>query len=218
MSRELVVAFIAIPVLYFVGNAKVLVDARCGNGGMFALGKWLVLLLRDLTQPIASFAAPPVALDDADPPWLFEAAWDACAAQWYDVDRCAWAGGQSLQLAAKAPGAGARIAWLNGDDVSMNDIVPRLLQGREQLKIFGPHPTSGAFGEIAHWSVLPPSWSEGSLQILDMRFGPTPEAARMAPWASGQGVVPDVVVVQKVSDLLAGKDTALQAARAWLEL
>ena len=53
-------------------------------------------------------------------------------------------------------------------------------------------------------------------QILDTRFGKTQEEARNAPWSSGQGVAPDVVVLQKLSDLLNKKDTALETARAWL--
>lgn len=200
----------------FVPQASVLVDARYGHGGQYSLGRWLVSQVRDATEPFASFASPPAAADDIDPAWLFEASWDACAAEWFDVDRCAWAGRNSWQLSATAPGASAKIAWLNGDDVSMSDVVPKMLQGRENFKIFGPHPTSGAFGEIAHWSALPPGWDEGSLQILDTRFGATAQAARTGEWASGAGVEPDVLVTQKISDLLAGKDTALEAARAWL--
>ena len=200
----------------FIPGAKVLVDARVGHGGKYALGTWLMQQLRDATQPIATFAMPPETVQNPDSTWLFEQAWDACAAHWYDVDRCAWSGLQMWTVTPTAPGASARIAWLNADDVSMSDIVPKSLQGRDNLMIFGPHPSSGAFGEIAEWVVLPTTWQSGSLQILDTRFGKTQEEARNAPWSSGQGVAPDVVVLQKLSDLLNKKDTALETARAWL--
>jgi hypothetical protein len=49
-----------------------------------------------------------------------------------------------------------------------------------------------------------------------MRFGASFGAAVEEGWASGVGVAPDKVVTQKVSDMLAGTDTVLAAAQAWL--
>jgi hypothetical protein len=59
------------------------------------------------------------------------------------------------------------------------------------------------------------AWVDG-IQVLDTRFGSSFATAGAAPWASGTGVSPDQVVLQKVSDILAGTDTVLTAARAWL--
>src|SRR5690349_22600245 len=48
-----------------------------------------------------------------------------------------------------------------------NDFMPRLLKGRSAFKIFGPHPTSGAFGSINEMPSLWTGWSGGSLQVQD---------------------------------------------------
>ena len=122
------------------------------------------------------------------------------------------------------PVAGVKVAWVNENDVSMSDIVPHdLLAGRgavtaasDTVRVFGPHPTNGAYGEIAQVPPIVPGWDPGGIQVLDMRFGTAFTSAVAAPWASGTGVVPDQVVVQKVSDILGGTDTVLVAAKAWL--
>jgi C-terminal processing protease CtpA/Prc len=56
----------------------------------------------------------------------------------------------------------------------------------------------------------------GSIQYQDSRTGEDVASARVGRTVSGHGVVPDVVVTQKLSDLLQGKDTTLLAAQAWL--
>ena len=202
----------------FSGGSKVLVDARLGHGGKFVLGRWLFRLLRGTDQPYGMFAAPRGAYDDPDPAWLFAPRWDTCAASDLKIDACLWAGGQTSFTVDAAPaGEGSKIAWVNGDDASMNDIVPRLLAGRSGFRVFGPHPTQGAYGEVSYVPPIEPSWSRGSIQVLDMRFGATPAAARAGAWESGVGVAPDEVVVQTVSDILMDQDTALNAARVWVD-
>jgi hypothetical protein len=198
-------------------GARVMVDARLGHGGKFALGKWLFHLLRGTGQPYGAFAMPRGAYDDPDPPWLFGSSWDACGTGESDLGACAWTGGQTTFTTEASPaGEGIKIAWIDGNDVSMNDIVPRLLSGRASFRIFGPHPSHGAYGEVSALPPVLPAWSRGTVQVLDMRFGPTPADARAAPWESGKGVPPDTVVVQKVSDMLADRDTVLEAAKAWV--
>ena len=59
-------------------------------------------------------------------------------------------------------------------------------------------------------------WTGGSIQIQDSRFAPDVAGLKTARWESGHGVAPDEVVVQKLSDTLAGTDTILAAALAWL--
>ncbi len=203
----------------FSSGGDVLVDARLGWGGYFTTGKFLFDLLRGTDQPYGMFAVPRGAFDDPDPPWLLSSAFDACPINpsMFAPTLCQWDGGQ-LQFTESAmpPGEAAKIAWINGNDVSMNDIVPRLMQGRANFRVFGPHPTHGSYGEIAKVPRIGMSWTEGSIQVLDMRFGTSPADARTQRWESGHGVVPDVVVLQKVSDILLEQDTVLSAAKAWL--
>ena len=75
---------------------------------------------------------------------------------------------------ASPPGSATRIAWLNTYDVSANDFMPKLLKGRTNVKIFAPHPTSGAFGSISSLPSPWTGWSGGSLQVQDARFAPQP--------------------------------------------
>lgn len=198
------------------GSGRLLVDARLGHGGKFSLGRWLFALLRGTSQPYGAFAMPRGAYDDPDPAWLFDPSWDDCVDN-DAIDACAWTGGQTIFTKDASPdGEAVKIAWVDGNDVSMNDIVPRLLSGRTGFRVFAPHPSHGAYGEVSYLPPIEPSWGRGSVQVLDMRFGPTLAAARAATWESGKGVAPDTVVVQKVSDILAGKDTVLEVAKAWV--
>ena len=52
-------------------------------------------------------------------------------------------------------------------------------------------------------------------QCHDSLFKATRDGADSG-FESGYGVMPDVLVYQKQSDAIAGKDTMLEAARAWL--
>jgi hypothetical protein len=204
----------------FATPGKVLVDAREGPGGQYALGKWLIRLLRGSEDPFASVALPRNGYDVADDPWLFSTDFDVCAdpASTSSTPLCQWGGSNDILPTVAGPaGAASTIAWVDGWDVSMNDITPRSLQGRAELRIFGPHPSHGAYGEITKLEPLLGTWYPGSVQILDTRFGAALADAKAARWESGHGVVPDQVVVQTVSDILAARDTALEAARAWLE-
>jgi hypothetical protein len=116
-----------------------------------------------------------------------------------------------------APGSASKIAWLDTEDISNNDMVPRLLQGRANLEIFGPLPSFGALGSDVEIPPLIPSWHRGTIAASDGRYADTianAEAKMMCE--SGHGVVPDVVVTQKLSDVLTGTDTIVEAANAWL--
>lgn len=109
-----------------------------------------------------------------------------------------------------------KLAVLNGFDVSGNDYLPRFLQFREaETRQFGYGPTFGAFGQ----SCALPSHLSGvqgmAYQCHDSLFKATRDGADSG-FESGYGVMPDVLVYQKQSDAIAGKDTMLEAARAWL--
>jgi hypothetical protein len=200
-------------------NANVLVDARVGWGGRFYLGTWLFAYLRANDQPYGMFSVPRGTIEDPDPPWLLSSIFDTCPTdpQTESANICGWEGYNSaFTQSSTAGGEAAKIAWVNGNDVSMNDIVPRLMQGRANFRVFGPHPSHGSYGEFSSTVPVSPGWGAGGIQVLDMRFGVSPDDARTQRWESGHGVVPDEVVAQKVSDILNDQDTVLLAAKAWL--
>jgi len=196
--------------------ARVLMDARMGHGGYYTTVEHLFHLLRGTSEPMGVLSMGRGTYDLADPPWLLERL-GHCVNDRGDSWGC-FQGNANGFFASKAspPGAVTRIAWLNTYDVSANDFMPKLLKGRTNVRIFAPHPTSGAFGAVTS---LPATWtgySGGSLQIQDARFASSLKDTGAARWESGHGVEPDVVVVQKLSDALAGVDTILQAATEWL--
>jgi hypothetical protein len=197
---------------------SVLFDARLGHGGNSLLGTYLVHQIRGQSAPYFTLAMPRGTWDDPDPTWLFDSSLATCAqGDWWIPDLCGWTGGQIDEPElSSAPATGVKIAWVNGADVSMNDIVPRDLQGALNVRVFGPHPTTGAYGVISQIPPMVAGWLPGSIQTLDMRFGSSFSTATNAPWASGTGVAPDQVVLQKVSDILAGTDTVLAAVGTWL--
>ena len=203
----------------FAAGTNVLIDARQGHGGAFVLGNWLAQQIRGTADPYDAFAAPRGDFDLADPAWLFDPSLAACLGTSSSTDTmCGWISGAASDSSTLAsPPAGAvKVAWVNGNDLSMNDITPWKLKGAANVQIFGPHPTTGAVGEVSDLPPIVGSYKMGSLQTLDIRFGQDFATAVASPWATGTGVPPDQVVTQKVSDLLTGHDTVLEAARAWL--
>jgi len=201
----------------FAGSpARVLMDARMGHGGYYHTVEYLFNLLRGTSEPMGVLAMGRGAYDMADPPWLF-ARLSKCTNDRADFWGC-YRGNANGFFASRAapPGATSRIAWLNTYDVSANDFMPKLLKGRTNVKIFAPHPTSGAFGSVSQLPSLWSGWSGGSLQVQDARFAPSVAATAGVRWESGHGVEPDTVVAQRLSDALNGVDTILQAATDWL--
>ncbi len=168
----------------FSAGTPLLIDARVGFGGAYTLGEWLYQQIRASSDPYGMVALPRTAYDGADPPWLFAQSWNECD----DTNFvCQWSGGQvSFAGVASPPAATTKVAWVNGDDVSMNDITPRLLAGRASFRVFGPHPSRGAYGEISKLPPIGAAWGVGSMQVLDSRFGTTPATAIAAPWGERQ--------------------------------
>jgi hypothetical protein len=123
-----------------------------------------------------------------------------------------------VQQTAGSPAAlDAKVAWLNTNDVSENDIVPAMLKGRANLRIFSPFPTYGAFGSRGSLPALVTNMHDGTMALGDSRLGVSVQAAEsQSGWLSGTGVPPDQLVTQTLSDVLAGKDTIVSAAREWL--
>lgn len=99
------------------------------------------------------------------------------------------------------------VALLITEDVSASDWLPLGMKGAPHVKIFGPFETNGAFSTryaFGYWLGMSYVIAVGDTFLPD---GST---------ANGTGVPPDVVVLPKQSDLLAGKDTVFEAALAWV--
>lgn len=119
-----------------------------------------------------------------------------------------------------ATAADAKLAVLIADDVSGNDYVTRLLKERSAgaTRIFGDGSTWGAFGVIWSMAAHVGEMMGGTLQVQDTIFvdaadEPTSGEQR---FETSTGIRPDQVVRQKQSDAVFGRDTVLEAARAWL--
>jgi hypothetical protein len=198
---------------------KVLVDARMGHGGYYDAVEHLFNLLRGTSEPMGVLSMGRGTYDLADPPWLLPRL-GKCSTEATsngDVWSCFQGNANGFYASqTNPPGAASRIAWLNTYDVSANDFMPRLLKGRSGFRIFAPHPTSGAFGAITELPAVLTGWSGGSLQVQDARFSSDLGGAAQARWESGHGVVPDVVVAQKLSHAIDGIDTLVDAASQWL--
>lgn len=197
-------------------NARVLVDARVGHGGYYDTVEFLFNLLRGTSEPMGVVSAGRGAYDAPDPPWILPAA-KTCATGAGDEWTCFRGSANGFFTTQASPAAAStRVAWVNSIDVSANDFMPRLIKGRSNVRIFSPHPTSGAFGAVSSLPSFVPGMNGASIQIQDARFADSLDGIDGARWESGHGVAPDVVVVQKLSDTLRGVDTLLVAATDWL--
>ena len=192
----------------------VLIDARIGLGGYLVHVKTLLDQVRGTSDPLGVISLERLSYDRSDP----TPAYATCVAGGDDSSSCVGATGDSyFESVASPPGRNSKIAWLQAFDVSANDYASRLLKSRPGLQLFGPHPTSGAFGAREDLPPLVSAWYGGSLQFQDSHFATTPGGIASARWESGHGVAPDVVVAQKLSDAIAGVDTILTTAKTWLE-
>lgn len=100
------------------------------------------------------------------------------------------------------------VAVLLHRDGSASDFFPYGLKGASaKVRMFGSGPTAGAFS--TYYSFDPPGAIAFQLASGDSI------SAEGAPLI-GHGVDPDEVVLQRQSDLLAGKDTMVERALAWL--
>lgn len=99
------------------------------------------------------------------------------------------------------------VALLTHRDGSASDFFPFAVKGAPKTKIFGPAPTAGAFSTYYNYEY----WGPIALQLAS-----GDSISKDGEALIGQGVVPDFIVLQKQSDILAGKDTIHEAALAWL--
>ncbi len=99
------------------------------------------------------------------------------------------------------------VALLLHRDGSASDFMPFGMKGAPNVKIFAQGPTAGAFStyyQYVYWGGISWRMASGDSIAYDGRA------------LIGHGVEPDVVVEQKQSDLLAGKDTVHEAGLAWV--
>ena len=112
--------------------------------------------------------------------------------------------------------AATRVAILTSSDVSGNDFLTRFLTYRTgPTRIFGPGPTAGGYGNIAY---VPSHLFEalgGTFQMTDAGYR-VGDLTVPPVLESLTGVPPDERVLQKQSDLCAGRDTLVETAKAWL--
>ncbi|MFT3774636.1 MAG: S41 family peptidase [Minicystis sp.] len=179
-------------------NARgVILDHRAGNGGTIDAATNLTRLVRPpavagvMRQPI-SIAAYDGPVDDAAGLAIFNAKKGGPTA--YDVGDADWA-------------VGLPVALIIHRDGSASDYLPYGMKGAPNVRIFGPHATAGAFSTFIEFS----SWGGLYYQIAS---GDTIGAGGSA--LIGHGVEPDVTLLPKQSDLIAGKDTLFEAALAWV--
>jgi hypothetical protein len=121
--------------------------------------------------------------------------------------QAAVADGTVQYCGSATPNTSVPVALLITEDVSASDWLPQGLKGSPNAKIFGPFQTNGGFSTrypFGYWLSLSYVMAVGDDFLVD---GTT---------HNGRGVEPDVVVLPKQSDLVAGKDSVFEAALAWV--
>lgn len=190
----------------------VLIDQRLGGGGTLEGVEELVVPLLAAGDYAYAMMLPPA--DRHDPALL-----DAFLQCTNNGDQCGaiqWRPGLAANIDV-GPHTTQRVAVLNGNDVSGNDYSSMMLRLRSgPTRIFGPGPTQGAFGVIWRLPGMLGEHQGGSIQTQDTLFIEV-EGAYSDEFVTGTGVAPDEVVRQRQSDALAGIDSVLARARAWLQ-
>jgi hypothetical protein len=193
---------------------RVLIDQRTGFGGQVDSVNFLVgLLLAPENGVFASFM-----------PWVGEVLDDTIRAA---ARTCQVTTGQRSDVCggffdmipnedrANGAAADARLALVNGFDVSGNDYFSQFMRYRgAPTRIFGYGPTIGAFGVSCQMPALIGEFSPMAYQCHDSTF--TGDDGVEGDWTSGIGVAADEVVYQRQSDAVQGIDTVLARAQAWL--
>jgi C-terminal processing protease CtpA/Prc len=180
------------------GARGVILDHRAGSGGTLDAAENLTKLVR-APEPVAVVRMPIIIggwdgpADDAEGLSIFT--------QYKDNENTAFQVG-SVDHDPTLP-----VALITHRDGSASDYLPFGMKGAPKVKIFGPHGTAGAFStfiEFHYWAGLSFQIASGETIAYDGRA------------LIGHGVEPDVVLLPRQSDLLAGKDTLHEAALAWV--
>lgn len=184
---------------FFRQNARgVILDHRAGNGGTLDAPEAITRLVRQSASFPVGPVFPVVAGDvgPSDP---------ALAAAW--VQKLIDLGASSYQVGSSDPDLALPVALLIHRDASASDWLPLGMKGAPNVRVFGPHPTAGAFSSFYSFSY----WSRFDFQLAS---GDT--YAHDGSALLGTGIAPDEVVAHSQSSLLAGKDAPFEAALAWV--
>jgi len=177
----------------------VILDHRAGNGGTLDAAETVTQLVRP-PETLLAFASPTDFGKWDGPVTLSE------GVSYFNV--ISQSPGDTMRVGSVDYDPDMPVALLIHRDGSASDFMPFAMKGASsKVRVFGPAATAGAFStfyELAYYSGV------------SVQFGTGDSVSKNGRALIGQGVVPDVIVVQKQSDLLQGKDTIHEAALAWL--
>jgi C-terminal processing protease CtpA/Prc len=179
----------------------VIIDHRLGNGGQGSAGTTAS------ADPILAFVRQPTSFGimlwrtSADDDGPKTAAEGLDLVDLYKDTSALWHGG-STSAHTDVP-----VALLITRDVSYSDLFAFAMKGAPGVRIFGPHPTNGAFS-----SFLSLSYGLG----LQVQIAAGDTLAMDGTSLCGHGAQPDEVIWPLQSDIIAGKDTLVTRALQWV--
>ena len=181
------------------GANGVILDHRLGNGGTSDAATYLTSLFRPPAQ-LATYTGTDLTLGLLDQPFS-----TALGVSLYNTFFPVAGNGYSVGAANAR--TDLKVALMLARDGSASDWFPYgMKNGGANIKIFG-RQTAGAFSSFFQFDYFGGlAWRLASGDLI--RADGTSHL--------GQAVVPDVVMVPKQSDLIAGKDTVYEAALAWI--
>ncbi|MBW2456761.1 MAG: hypothetical protein JRI68_19750, partial [Deltaproteobacteria bacterium] len=181
----------------FKQNARgVILDHRAGNGGTVDGAETATILVRPPETMLVMVSPNELAgFDGPDTPAEGIALFEKYQSMY------------PMEVGSSSYDPDMPVALLLHRDGSASDFMPFGMKGAPKLKIFAQGPTAGAFStyyQYVYWGGISWRMATGDSIASDGRA------------LIGHGVAPDVVVEQKQSDLLAGKDTVHEAGLAWV--
>jgi hypothetical protein len=174
----------------------VILDHRAGSGGTMDAAEMVTTLVRPPATPLV-FASP-MEIAGFDGP----ANADEGKALYFK-----YAVSDGMNVGSASFDKDLPVALLTHRDGSASDFMPFGMKGAAKVRIFGPEATAGAFSTYYNFQF----WGGMSWQLAS-----GDSISKQGAALIGHGVIPDEIVLQKQSDLLAGKDTVHEAAVAWL--
>jgi hypothetical protein len=183
---------------FFKNNARgVILDHRAGNGGTLDAAENATKLVRP-RETVLVFSSP-----------IELGGWDGPATPAEGIAFFESLRNVSPMIAgADDYDPDMPVALVTHRDGSASDFFPYAMKGASsKVKIFGPAPTAGAFStfyEMEYWGGISYSLASGDSVGAD------------GTSLIGHGVVPDVLVQQTQSALLAGRDHIFETASAWV--